>query len=189
MKINYRLLSFFTGITLLLPSQGYSDSSEELLKRGRQLFYESVETHAKVDSALHVFHRLQDQSEQLNGRALTYIGAATALRGKHAFWPHLKMSWVNKGLEIMDRGIERSPNDIEALFVYASTNYFLPFFFERRNDARQAFLRIVELLPEHRHEYDDKVVLHVIEFIREHADLHAQSIAELQSVKKKITSS
>ncbi len=161
----------------------YNAEAERLLDKGRNLFYASVEDKSKLDSAFMIFEKYQRQYPEFQGRATTYIGVLTALRGRHAFWIYTKYNLVKEGLKIMDQGIEQSPDDIEALFVYGSTCFFMPFLFGRKDEAQNAFVKIIELLPQNIHQYDPILMGNVIDFLIEHTDLTEQQITQLTQIK------
>lgn len=160
-------------LLLSLPIRVHAAEAEvdHLLKQGREGFYRSVEDEAEIDPSIRTFQALAETDSAYEGRALTYTGALTALKGKHAFWPYQKLKWVKQGLALMDRGIARSPSDPEALFVRGSTCHYLPFFLRRKDDAQRDFRRIIEVLPGRVHAYDPELMANVVRFIAEHADL------------------
>jgi tetratricopeptide (TPR) repeat protein len=161
----------------------YNAEAEQLLDVGRNLFYASVEDKSKLDSAFLVFEKYQNQFPDFQGRATTYIGVLTALRGRHAFWIYTKYNLVKEGLKIMDQGIEQSPDDIEALFVYGSTCFYMPFLFGRKDEAQNAFVKIIELLPQNIQHYDPTLMSNVIDFLLEHTELTEQQITQLNQMK------
>ncbi|MBN1997382.1 hypothetical protein JW935_07515 [candidate division KSB1 bacterium] len=144
------------------------------LVKGRDLFYKSIEDKRYLMQGLLIFESLKNNPD-FEGRAVTYIGALTALKGKHAFWPMHKYQYTQKGLAIMDEGIEKSPDDIEALFIHGMTCFYLPFFFHRSQDAQEKFKKIITLLPDHVHNYDPELVKNVIQFIKENIQLDEES--------------
>lgn len=161
----------------------YNAEAEQLLDKGRNLFYASVENESKLDSAFMLFEKYQKLYPEFQGRATTYIGVLTALRGRHAFWVYTKYNLVKKGLKIMDEGLEQSPDDIEALFVYGSTCYFMPFLFGRKDEAQNAFVKIIELLPKNIQYYDPILMGNVIDFLIEHTELTDPQITQLSQLK------
>jgi tetratricopeptide (TPR) repeat protein len=161
----------------------YNAEAEQLLDVGRNLFYASVEDKSKLDSAFLIFEKYQNLYPEFQGRATTYIGVLTALRGRHAFWIYTKYNLVKEGLKIMDQGIEQSPDDIEALFVYGSTCFFMPFLFGRKDEAQNAFVKIIELLPQNIQHYDHPLMGNVIDFLIEHTDLTEHQITQLKQMK------
>ena len=118
------------------------------------------------------------------GRAQVYIGALVALKGKHAFLPHTKFKWAKRGLAIMDDGLRKSPDDIEALFIHGTTCYHLPFFFQRGDDAQRDFKEIVKRMPLQIHTYDPKLIKNVVLFLLENAKLTDDEKIYLQNSGK-----
>ena len=175
-------LSFQNSLAQIL----YNAEAENLLDQGRNLFYASIEDESKLDSAFMIFEKYQKLYPEFNGRATTYLGVLTALRGRHAFWLYTKYNLVKKGLKIMDEGIRQSPDDIEALFVYGSTCYFMPFLFGRKDDAQTAFVKIIELLPQNIQNYDPTIMSNAIDFLIEHTDLTDQKIEQLIQLKESL---
>jgi len=188
---NLLLISFFILPLPVLSENAdsvltFSEKAEEIVDIGRNLFYASVEDKSKLDSAFNNFERLHKDYPSYQGRATTYIGALTALKGRHSFWIYTKYKLVKDGLNIMDKGIEQSPNDMEALFVYGSTCYFMPFMFGRKDEAQMAFKRIVSILPEAMHDYDQELVGNVIDFLLEHTELSEEEHVMFTSLKTKL---
>jgi hypothetical protein len=165
------LLVVFTFIQSKSTARTYHGEPDELLRTARNLFYASVEDESSLNKALTAFRRLAKFGGKWKAKATTYIGALYALQGKHAFWPHKKLEYVNKGLDVMDRGLKMNPLDIESLFVHASTCYYLPFFFDRADEAENNFQRIVDLLPSKSAEYDSTLVVNAAAFILENITL------------------
>jgi hypothetical protein len=173
-KMNHvKLKNILHAVLFLMIAAVYGKSSEELLQNARVLFYKSVQDEKFIQPSIDLFMTLQND-ERYTGRALTYIGALTALRGKHSFWPHDKLKHTKHGLQIMDQGRDTSPEDIEALFIHASTCYYLPFFFNRAEDAQQSLKKIIILLPSQSDAYDAEMVKNVVNFILQHAHLEPQ---------------
>lgn len=152
-----------------------------LLIEGRKLFYASVDDKQNIEPAIEIFNRLME-SDKYKGRAQVYIGALTALRGKHSLLPHSKWKWANKGLDIMDKGLSMAPDDAEALFIHSSTCFFLPFFFNRGDEAQQNFKHILEVLPEQIDDYNPGLVINMLEFIQQHGKLDDSEQTKLDSL-------
>lgn len=169
-----------------IPIHGMDDQA--LWEKGRSLFYQSVQEEAKLDSALVLYRNLAESSDSLHGRAVVYMGALTSLKGKHAFLPQKKVKFVNTGIEMMEEGITVSPTDVEALFVYGSTLYYLPFFFGKKEDAQETFDLILDYLPAQIHDYDHEMIQNVLDFLEENADLTEAELDLLESLQMKVAS-
>lgn len=163
-----------------------STDTSALLRQARQLFYKSVEDEEQIDAAETAFRKLMALDKQLEGRATTYLGALVAIRGKHAFWPHDKWRLANEGIELMDKGVAIAPSDVEALFIHGSTCYYLPFFFKRSDDAQQKFRKIVQLLPSQKHAYDADLLLNVVQFMEENAELDDTERQQLSTLRRSL---
>ena len=121
-------------LIFLLCSIGIAadESVEALLKRAREKFHASVEDKNQIEPAIKLFERIAREEPRYAGRAEVYMGALVALKGKHAFFPHTKLKWTKRGLAIIDSGLKKTPEDIEALFIHGAV--CLPsfrFFFQR----------------------------------------------------------
>jgi hypothetical protein len=147
--------------------------ADSLLKTARLQFYAGVRDASKLPEAVSLFEVLS-QDSALQGRATVYLGALEALRGKHAVFPMAKYKHAVRGLELMDQGLRMAPDDIESLFIHGSTCFYLPLFFGRKDDALQSFRNLIQLLPEHYHDYEETIVSNVIEFLIENAELSAE---------------
>ncbi|MBN1153607.1 hypothetical protein JXB12_01660 [candidate division KSB1 bacterium] len=168
----------------ICPAEHDTDNAD-LLTQARDQFYESLEDESKIDDAIYFFEELA-KTESLEGKALTYIGALYAIRGKHVFSPFAKMKWVNKGLSIMDKGLQSSPEDIEALFIHGSTCYYLPFFFNRKHQAKEHFQTIIQLLPTHYSSYEPRLILNMIEFLESKINLTTEETVQITEIKKEL---
>ncbi len=180
-----RTVAICAMLGIVIPIQGMDVRSQ--LEKGRSLFYNAVQEEAKLDSAMALYKDLAESSDSLQGRAIVYLGALTSLKGKHAFLPQKKVRFVNEGIETMEKGIALSPDDIEALFIYGSTLYYLPFFFGEKNQARDAFDHLIQMLPWQYQDYDPELMQNILAFLREHADLSAKETVMLENLQSKVS--
>ena len=137
----------------------------------------------RIDPAINCFEQIAQVEPKYVGRTQVYIGALVALRGKHAFFPHIKLKWARRGLAIMDSGLKKSPTDIEALFIHGTTCYHLPFFFRRGDDAQRDFRKIIKLMPQHVDAYDPRLITNVVAFLLENAKLTDEEKTYLKVVR------
>lgn len=159
---------------------------EEMLEVARKQFYAAIEDEKRIEPTISLFKRIGQVAPKYTGRTQVYIGSLIALRGKHAFLPHTKLKWAKRGLAIMDSGLQKSPNDIEALFIHGTTCYYLPFFFRRRDDAQHDFREIIKLMPQHMDTYKPKLMTQVVAFLLENAKLTDDEKVYLQTLKDRL---
>ena len=183
--LNNKRLYFLFGIFLFLFSDRAGSAEIALLDTARIYFYKSVENKEKIEPAIQLFEQI-NKNEELEGLALTYIGALTALKGKFAFLPIEKLAYVRKGLTDMDVGVYKSPNNLEARFIRGQTCYYLPFFFKRKQTARTDFKKIVSLLEENYQNYSPELLKNVLDFLLENAGLEKNEIEIVRNVQKKL---
>jgi hypothetical protein len=158
----------------------------------RKLYYQAVKDEDKLEQAMVQFEQIKSSSPQLNGITTIYIGSLTMIKGKHAFWPHKKVEYVNDGLKIMDKGIATEPNNLESLFIYGSSCYYLPFFLGKKDLAIEKLKKMIPLLDdENISKYDNEIMTNALKFIAEKIELNTdekakvnQYIAKLESKKK-----
>ena len=176
------ILLFF----LWLSSVAANESAGEMLEVARKQFYAAVEDEKQIEPTIELFKRIGQTEPKYAGRTQVYIGALVALKGKHAFFPHTKLKWVNSGLAIMDSGLEKDSDDIEALFIHGTTCYHLPFFFQRRNDAQRDFKAIIKYMPMQVHTYDPELITNIVVFLFENAKLARDEKLYLQTLKDRL---
>jgi len=157
-----------------------------LLKEGRKQFGLSVQAESSIKPAVQAFEQLRRQFPAYSGRAQVYLGALEAIKGKHSFWPHQKIAYVNQALDMMDDGLAQKPQDLEALFVYANINYNLPFFFGRKEQGRKSYRKIVQLLPESFSGYDPPFIADMIGYLQQNLEWSQKDLAVLKQVRQKI---
>ena len=165
-------------------SVAVNEPVEEMLRNARKQFYAAIEDKKLVEPTIKLFGRIEQLAPKYAGRTQVYIGALIALKGKHAFFPHTKLKWAKQGLAMMDNGLKKSPNDIEALFIHGTTCYYLPFFFRRGDDAQRDFRKIIKLMPQHIDTYDPKLITNVVAFLLENAKLTDEEKTYLKVVSR-----
>ena len=189
MKLNQLIhlnLIFALLFLLWVDSAASGESVAETLKVARKQFYAAVADKKQIAPTLKLFEQIRQVAPKYAGRAEVYIGALVSLKGKHAFFPHTKFKWAKRGLAIMDSGLKKNPDDIEALFIHGTTCYYLPFFFKRGDDAQRDFKKIIKLMPQQMDTYDPKLITDVVAFLLENSELTQDQKAYLQTLKGKL---
>ena len=190
MKLNQCIrINFIVAIlfSLCVNSAAVDKRVEEMLKNARKQFYAAIENKNQIEPTIKLFNQITQVKPEYVGRTQTYIGALVALKGKHAFFPHTKLKWARRGLAIMDSGLKKNPDDIEALFIHGTTCYYLPFFFRRGDDAQRDFRKIIELMPKHIEAYDPQLITNVVVFLLENAKLTDHEKTYLKVVSRQLS--
>ena len=179
-------MKLYIKISILVLTTQLAANPSDMLGQARELFYTSVEKQDRISEAIELFETIAREDTSLSGVSQTYIGALTALKAKYSFWPHQKLSHAKRGLSIMEAGIKKSSSNIEALFIYGSTCHYLPFFFNKGDEAQKTFVKIADLLPEKFHSYDSKMILNVVDFLLEKAELGLESQENIQDIRTQL---
>lgn len=132
------------------------------LDQARINFYKATEKEEYLELAIDNFEALKGK-ENIN-LCNVYLGSLTALRAKYSIWPNKMLKFANTGIDLMEKAIKEEPNNIEILFVYGTTCYYLPFFFEKSEAAEKSLLKILDLKKEYK-KYDQEILKNAIKFI------------------------
>lgn len=134
------------------------------LAASRELFYKALDDKTAIEPAIERFGHLAKQYPAIAGRMKTYTGALVGLKAKYAFWPQDKLSYVNEGLKLLDEGLEKMPDDLEALFIHGTACHYLPSFIGRGAQAEADFEKIVHLLPGAYQSHDRELIDDILKF-------------------------
>lgn len=172
MKSIFFLITFFCFSMTL-----FSNSFNERLEKARKFYYEATKNSKKADVAIKYFTEIKRIDASLSSLADTYIGSLTAVKARDEFWPWKKYELANEGIEIMEKALKSDPNNIEALFIYGSTCYYLPFFFGKSDDAETKLKRIIHLLNDNSlNIYSQELLKNAIIFIKDNIKLSPAEI-------------
>lgn len=142
------------------------------LDKARKLYLGAVKDEDKLDESIILFEELKKEIPNIQGKATTYLGSLTMLKGKHAFWPHKKVEFVNEGIKIMDQGLKQDPNNLESLFIYGSSCFYLPFFLGKSDLAESKFKKFIEIINEDEmKKYEPDIMKNALKFLLEKFEL------------------
>jgi hypothetical protein len=141
------MIKLFVAIIFIFVSiSTNAESLEKMLEKARKTYYSALENEDDLEPAVKQFEKISSISSDKKPAATTYIGSLTMLKGKYAFWPNDKLKYVNEGIKIMDKGYNLDKKNIESLFIYGSTCYYLPFFLGKKELAIQKLREMIPLL-------------------------------------------
>ncbi len=167
--------AFIIVVLFLILNSNSLISKASKLYQAREQYYQSIKDEDKLEPTIELFEEIYKENPQLEGMCRTYVGSLVMLKGKHAFWPHKKVSFVNEGIPIMDKGLNLDPDNIESLFIYGSSCYYLPFFLGKGNLAEEKLKKIVAILnQDDLKKYDKKILVNALEFILKNIDLNSE---------------
>lgn len=177
--IKYIIVLMILPFSILFSNENIESS----LEKARNLYYDSVENEESIDKAIDIFREVADKSPDHKGLSETYIGSLTALKAKYTFWPHNKLDYANEGIALMEKGIKKCPENIEALFIQGSTLHYLPFFFRKGDEAESNFRKIISLVNEGSvDKYGNKLIENALKFIIQNYELDDKEKSRLNTV-------
>jgi hypothetical protein len=166
-------------------SFGGLTANDAELEKLRKTYYAALENEEDIDPAIKQFKEIVKSKPFFKSTAEVYIGSLIAVKAKFAFWPGTKLEYANKGIDLMEKGMENSQNNIEALFIYGSTCYYLPFFFGKSDEAETALKRIVNIMDKNSFAlYPKELLKNTLAFIEENIELDAKEKNRLKQLKE-----
>lgn len=176
--------------TKILETRKVSGNSNqaELLALGRLYFYLAVEDKSYLEKGTHHFTEIKNIPNSTHiAEAEMYIQALNAIRAKNAIWPADKWSIANKALVEMDKIILKYPDNIEVRFIRASTCYYLPFFFNRKEQVKNDFVVLTKLIPNRHNNYPIHLIRNICDFMMKSGYLSPEKYTQVQSFYRTIT--
>jgi hypothetical protein len=102
------------------------------LEAGRGLFYKAVEDAVALPLARAEFSQFAG-----NATAEMYLATLESLEAKHSLWPMRKYNLANSAIKKMAQIVQVNPDNYEIRFLYGSTLFYLPFFFDQSENAKR----------------------------------------------------
>lgn len=129
---------------LALPSTPASTAD---YRQARALYYHGSDGDKDAyEQSAKLFDTLQQQQPG-NPLIEVYTGSIRLWQASHTWALWKKNSLSKEGIEMMDRAVSADPKNLEIRFVRAVTDYNLPSFFHRRDQAAQEFQLLAKQAP------------------------------------------
>ena len=144
-----------------LHKTGKLDSNGKL-NLGRVYFYLAVEDKDILEKGEKYFKLMGNEKK---AESAAYLAALEAIRAKNAIWPMDKWTIANSALSKMDQVVDANPDNIEVRFIRASTCYYLPFFFNRKDQVKSDFVILAQLIPVRYSNYPTHLIRNISSFI------------------------
>jgi hypothetical protein len=148
-------------------------AQEPSLERVRALYLRSVEDAAGIPPAEAEIERLRGPVADPAVRALldAYAGALLTLRARHGGSPRTRLRHLREGFAALDSVVAARPLMVEPRYLRLMSGYHLPAVFGRREEVREDFRKLAELLPSERGRTDPHLYEAVARFVIERGDL------------------
>jgi tetratricopeptide (TPR) repeat protein len=134
------------------------ENTEILLKLGILYHNLGVEGDKEaVKKAKNLFEKLLELEPQ-NVEALAWYGSVLTLRGRDVWFPVSKLSYVNNGIEKMDKAVELAPDNINVRMIRANNSLNLPGAFHRIEIAITDFEYLLTLSQKRQQAFSESLL-------------------------------
>lgn len=124
------------------------DVHTEQIHQAKNLYYQGIYgDKAASEKSDRFFTELHKQLPN-DPLVTVYYGSLRLLEAQHTWALWKKNSLSKQGVQLMDNAVSAAPNDFEIRFVRAATDFNLPSFFKRKQQAQSDFDFIVQRAEE-----------------------------------------
>lgn len=92
---------------------------------------------------------------------LAYLGSTKTMIARDSWNPLTKMNYVNEGIRLLDRAVDRDPNNIIIRFVRINNSLSLPGLFKRKKVAKNDLFYLLELSRERRNDFTQEMLAEI----------------------------
>lgn len=144
----------------------YFKNPDLVKELGILLYYLSTEEEKYLEQSKTCFEGLKTLKPEWITIAEAYLATLTALKAKYTLWPINKLSYANTALSQLDKCVQKSPQNIEILYLRATLCHNLPALFNRKNTAIQDCKAICKYLKQSEHLYTKEFIQEVVAFVK-----------------------
>lgn len=138
------LITLFSAITL---ASDYNKKEIIILDR---LLLDASENESAIKELVYFIDSLS-HNDEFNKLPLlkSYKGVAEALKGKYAFWPFSKLSYLNDGLKLMDEAVNEDSSNVKIRYMRFTVLDKLPAILGHSanadKEAKKLYTQLIEL--------------------------------------------
>jgi hypothetical protein len=168
-------------ITQIQNTPNYLKNPDLIKELGILLYYLSTEEEKYLEQSKTCFEGLKTLKPEWNTIADAYLATLTALQAKYTVWPINKLSYANTALSQLDKCVQKSPQNVEILYLRAVLCHNLPTLFNRKNTAIQDCKAICKYMKNSKSLYSADFVQEIIAFVKSTNYVSSSDIQLLES--------
>jgi len=153
-------------ITQIQNTPNYLKNPDLIKELGILLYYLSTEEEKHLEQSKTCFEGLKTLKPEWTTIADAYLATLTALQAKYTMWPIKKLSYANTALSQLDKCVQKSPQNIEVLYLRATLCHNLPALFNRKNTAVQDCKAICKYMKDNKTLYSAEFIQEIITFVK-----------------------
>ncbi len=140
-------MKFATPLLLASLTIAATNSTSYEYSKARALYYQGSDGDRDAyEQAAKLFDTLHEQNPN-DRRIEAYAGSLRLWQASHTWAVWKKNSLSKEGIGMMDTAVQADPQNLEIRFVRAVTDYSLPSFFHRRDQAAEEFSLLAQKAP------------------------------------------
>lgn len=185
MKLTYILiLIFFTSFSNNILSFNKVQVDTSTLNFIRTQFYLSIENEEETEKLIEfIYKKFSRDFSKYEPIILAYYGSLEALKGKHAFNPFNKLSYLNSSMEKIGESIKQEPYNLEIRFLRFSILHHLPSILGYSKERKEDMIIIYDLLLLKDYSILGKEIQKgIVEFMIESERLSKKQVNELKKI-------
>lgn len=116
---------------------------------------------------------------------LAYLGSVQAIKGKHAWNPVNKMSYLKQGFATIDKAVVKDANQLEVRFLRFSLQYYVPAFLGYSKNLiadKNKIVSILKTTDPNALKVDKEILKNMVNFMIDSKKCNSQEIAILKKV-------
>lgn len=140
---------YFYILYLFIQATVFGSVDQQKIESLRLNYYKAVEEEKYIDT-FNAFIDTNFSQEEISGNSVldAYKAAIVAVKAKHAFWPFTKMTYLNESMELFEKVIADSPDNLEIRFLRFTILHYIPGILGFSDERDEDLVKIVELLSE-----------------------------------------
>jgi hypothetical protein len=161
----------------------HPDSLGPRLDRLRVLYVLGVKEEAvlaEAGKALADLESRRGSDPALANLLRAYKGALMVAHAKHAFNPNRKLEYLKRGQPLLDSAVALRGAQAEVRYLRLVSGYYLPFFLGRKDEVREDFSVLADVLPGALSEFPPRWFLSVAGFVLDKGRLRREQVASLR---------
>lgn len=168
-------------IAQIQNTPNYLKNPDLIKELGILLYYLSTEEEKYLEQSKTCFEGLKTLKPEWNIVADAYLATLTALQAKYTMWPINKLSYANTALSQLDKCVQKSPNNVEILYLRAILCHNLPTLFNRKSTAIQDCKNICKYMKDSKSLYSADFIQEIIAFVKSTNYVSTSEIQLLES--------
>jgi hypothetical protein len=163
--------------------RAHPDSLGPRLDRLRVLYVLGVKDEAVLadaEKALADLDARRDPDPALANLLRAYRGALLVAHARHVFSPNRKLEYLKRAQPLLDSAVALRGTQAEVRYLRLVSGYYLPFFLGRKDEVKEDFRALAEVLPGALSEFPPRWYLSVAGFVLDKGRLRPEQEADLR---------